>query len=317
VILNEENAEKQPITSAFNLGYNSFSEQEDRMTQDPHPKYPVFVLCGSDPKRRNLLQVLDPEEKYKSKALIPLLGKRVIDWQLEELKESPYVDDLYLIGLSKEDAEFDYPVHYVPSETKAEFPEKLMDGLSYLNSLGIQPNQVVISTSDAPAIRLKHINDFFMQLTKLSEYDFVLGLVPEKNIVDAFPISGRVVGRFLDHQVVPGEMFALSTRAIRIGEEIIRELGRRRRVINRQRRNITLGPIIRFIARKPQTWFFILKYALKLATLNDAERAFSAAFDCKSKAVIIPDAGFGMDMDLPEDYERLKRYIPKIKPVPG
>ena len=184
------------------------------MEAENHPKYPVFVLCGSDPKRRKLLHVLDPEEKYKSKALIPLLGKRVMDWQLEALKESPYVEDLYLIGLSKEDAAFDYPVHYVPSETTAEFPEKLMDGLAYLDRLGIHPDQVVISTSDAPAIRLEHINDFFVQLTKYSDYDFVLAVVPEESIADVFPLFGRVFARFRDHEVTPGEMYALSPKAI-------------------------------------------------------------------------------------------------------
>jgi hypothetical protein len=287
------------------------------MTQDTYPKYPVFVLCGSDSKRRKLLQVLDPEEKYRSKALIPLLGKRVIDWQLEELIQSPYVDDLYLIGLTEEDATFNYPVHYVPSETTAGFPEKMMDGLAYLNSLGIKPDKVVISTADAPAIRLEDINVFFEQVTKFREYDFVLAIVPEESIADVFPLFGRVFARFRDHDVTPGEMYALSPKAIRTGQEIIRDLGNRRRALNRQRSNITLGPVIRYIARKPQTWIFIIKYLLKRATLNDAERAFSAAFNCKSKAVIIRDAGFGMDMDLPEHYESLKTYITKIKQVAG
>ena len=29
--------------------------------------YPVLVLCGRDPIRRELLRVLDPEDKYPSK----------------------------------------------------------------------------------------------------------------------------------------------------------------------------------------------------------------------------------------------------------
>ncbi|KPL06024.1 hypothetical protein AMJ86_10105, partial [bacterium SM23_57] len=171
------------------------------MHQQPHPKYPVFVMCGSDLKRRRLLQVLDPDEKYKSKAMLPFLGKHVIDWQLEELIQSPYVENLYLIGLTEEDIRFDYPVKYVPSETTADFPDKLMDGLAYLNSFGIHPEMVVISTSDAPAMRLEHVNVFFQKLSNFKGYDFVLSLVPEKTIVDLYPQSGRVVARFRDYQV--------------------------------------------------------------------------------------------------------------------
>jgi hypothetical protein len=56
-------------------------------------------------------------------------------------------------------------------------------------------------------------------------------------------------------------------------------------------------------------WFVIIKYLLGIATLGDAERAFTKSFGCKTKAAIVHDAGFGMDMDLPEDYDRLEAYV--------
>ena len=34
--------------------------------------------------------------------------------------------------------------------------------------------------------------------------------------------------------------------------------------------------MISFIAKRPRTWLFIVKYALKLATLEDAEKALPA-----------------------------------------
>jgi hypothetical protein len=274
-------------------------------------------MCGRDAKRRKLLQVLDPEGRYKSKALLPFLGKRVIDWQLDELRLCPYVEDLYVVGLAEEDAPFEYPVHYVPTETTADVPDKLMDGLAYLSSLGKSPHMVVISTSDAPAMQLRSINEFFERLTDYQDYDLVLSLVPEQVIKEWFPQSGRVIARFRDHQVFPGELYALSARAIRTGQAVIHELNRRRREIDRQRQNISVGPITRYLARKPQAWLTLLKFALRRATLEDAERAFSAAFHCRTKAIIIPDAGFGMDMDLPEDYERLEDLVKRTRHLKG
>ena len=112
------------------------------MNQGSNKKYPVFVMCGSDPSRRKLLQVLDPEEKYKSKALLPFLGRRVIDWQLEALRHSPFVENLYLIGLTKEDAPFDFPVHYVPSSTTADVPDTpLYRNAAPLSSSSAEPSQ--------------------------------------------------------------------------------------------------------------------------------------------------------------------------------
>ena len=71
--------------------------------------------------------------------------------------------------------------------------------------------------------------------------------------------------------------------------------------------------MLRFLARRPRTWPLILKFLLKRARLEDGERAFCLAFDCRAKAVIVPDPGFGMDMDLPEDYEKLERYVRRTK----
>jgi NDP-sugar pyrophosphorylase family protein len=273
------------------------------------PQFPVFVMCGRDPQRRKLLQAIDPEGAYKSKALLPFLGKRLLDWQLAALRESPFVDNLYLLGLSEEDAKLDFPVHYVPIETTAEFADKLVAGVDYLANLGNYPDLVVISTCDAPGIQTKDINAFFEQLNADEGYEFILSLVPEDMIEAVFPGSGRVVLRFRDHQLIPGELYALSPRAIRIGQEVIAGISQRRRQINRQVKKINPAPVIRLLAQKPHMWLVIIKYLLGIATLADAERAFTKSFDCKTKAAIVNDAGFGMDMDLPEDYARLEAYV--------
>ncbi len=52
-----------------------------------------------------------------------------------------------------------------------------------------------------------------------------------------------------------------------------------------------------------------------LVTLVCAEGVLCKVFGCKTRGVIISDAGFGMDMDLPEDYERLKAYVQKRKEI--
>lgn len=283
------------------------------MTQKTHPSYPVFVMCGRDAKRRRLLEVHDPEGKYKAKGLLPFLGKRLVEWQLEVLNQSPYVEGLYLLGLSAEDITFDYPVHYVPVETTADFADKLMAGKAYLENLGKSPGMVVISSSDAPGIRLEEVDAFFEALIAHRESEFVVSLVPEQVAEAEFPRSGRVVARFRDYQLFPGELYALSPRAIDLGHEVINELSARRRKINRNKKKVGMGPMLLFVARRPPMWGVIIKYLLGQATLADAEKGFSKAFGCKTKGVIISDAGFGMDMDLPEDYARLEEYVKKIK----
>jgi len=285
------------------------------MPQIDHPTYPVFVMCGSDPNRRKLLEVIDPEKNYKSKALLPFLGKRLIDWQLDELKKSPYVSELYLIGLNEEDAAFEFPVQYVPSETTADFGSKLSQGLEFLESRGEKPEMIVVSSCDTPGIRQQEIDLFFEELARLEGSEFILSLVTEEVVEAVFPSSGRVVAHFRDCDVLPGELYAITPQVIRKQQEIIGSFGMQRRKFNRQVNNIRMGPVLNFIAQKPRTWLFIIKFVLGLATLEDGEKALSAAFDIQTKGVIIPEAGFGMDMDLPDDYERLEEFVRQTKLV--
>ncbi len=271
-------------------------------------RYPVLVMCGRDPRRRRIMEALDPEEKYKVKALLPFLGKRVIDWQLEALRQSPYVEGLYLLGLSAEEVQPDHMVHIIPVETTAGFADKLAAGLAHLHAMGKEPEMVVVSSSDAPAVSSESVNAFLAQLAQLRGYDLVLSLVPEEITEAVFPGSRRAVARFRDCQVYPGELYALSPRAIIQGQAVISELHRRRRLLNRRRNHVSLWPVVSYVARRVRVWP-LLKFLLGWATLQEAERAFSAAFACRTKGIIIADPGFGMDMDLPEDYRRLEEYV--------
>jgi GTP:adenosylcobinamide-phosphate guanylyltransferase len=283
------------------------------MKQETQTKYPVFVVCGEDITRRKLMDAVDPEGKYKSKALLPFLGKRLIDWQMEELRKSPYVSEFYLIGLDESDLAFDYPVHYVPAETNSDFGEKLVNGLDYLKERGEMPELIAISSSDAPAIRVADINAFFEKIGQVSGCEVYISLVPEQAAEAVFPKSGRVVARFKDCRVFPGELFALSPRAIQSQQQVINDLGRLRRKINRKANKISLGPMLGYLAKQPQTWLTLIKYLFGQATLAEGERIVSAAFGCKTRGIIIEDAGFGMDMDIPGDYERLEAYVRHIK----
>jgi NDP-sugar pyrophosphorylase family protein len=279
-------------------------------------QYPVLVLCGSDRKRRKLLTELDPERKYKSKALLPFLGKRVIDWQIEAFQGSPYVKDMYLLGLTEVDAQFEKPVHYIPVAATSRIDEKLVAGLNYLLDHNEDTKTIIVTTSDTPGLETKSINMFFEALENLDgEYDGVVTVVPEQAALREFGTRNRVVARFRDHQVFPGELFALSARAIIGAQKEIKDVSHIRRLFNRQKQNISLGPILRYIARKPGLWLMIIKYLLRNLTLEEAETALSKAFRFRLKAIIIPDPGFGMDMDLPEDYQSLENYVRRTKLV--
>ena len=81
----------------------------------------------------------------------------------------------------------------------------------------------------------------------------------------------------------------------------------------RLRKKRSLGPFLRYIARRPLAWSKLIKIARGKGTLDDAIIAFRRAFRLNAAAPIYDDPGLGLDMDLPGDYERLKDYVKKTK----
>ncbi|MCJ7717992.1 MAG: hypothetical protein MUO54_15935 [Anaerolineales bacterium] len=272
--------------------------------------YPVLVLCGRDVKQRELMEVHDPEGRYPSKVLLPMLGKRVIDWQLEALLNSPYVRDIYLIGLSPAE----YPtsnqnIKHIPINTTTTILEKLTAGSQYIRDSYPEIPHIIVSTGDAPAITTESIDHFFRELHHHDDADVMITGVPEDLTIEFFPDHGRIVGKFNDISIYPGEMFAIRFESLKTLNNIISQLSTRRLKFNRRSDTTKLGPLMRFLARTPRLWFFILKYLLGILSIQEAEAILSKVFNLKIRTAIIRDPGFGMDMDLPEDYQKLSDYI--------
>ena len=283
-------------------------------------KYPLFIFCGRDVKHRELNLVLDPNEKYGLKCLFPMLGKRVFDWQLEELRKSPYVDEIYLLGLTEDMAKFDIPVHYVQVPTVSNLAEKLYAGIKYLREQGKDDTIISASSSDTPGMTVEAINQFYEQADKYRNYDYVQSTVPDEITAITFPSHQRVVAKFKDHHLYPGEMFLMSEHAIIEGHNLIAEISGGRTKIkkrNRGKKTGVLRVLFRIILTTPRIWPSIIKFLLGTLTLAGGEKLVSTiSKGMKVKAIIVEDAGFGMDMDLPEDYETLKKYMSKIKNIP-
>ena len=270
-------------------------------------KFPILLMSGRDRNiRREIMQVLDPEEKYKGKCLLPFLGKPVISWVVEELVKSEYVEGIYSLGVSREDIDFGDQVEYVPVDFFADMHEKYLTGYEYLKAQGKEFNEYIICMADTPAMTVEIIDEFLSQVAKMEGYDFILPLVPYEFAQKWFPNAGRVVGRFRDYQVFPGEMMSYSPKAIIEGQKIIEDIS----VLRRKR---SFWAVAWYVFRRPRTWGKLLKIVLKFAKLKDAVRVLELAFKMKMGYVIIEDLGFGLDMDVPQNYEQLERYMLETK----
>jgi len=275
--------------------------------------YPVLLLCGSDPNRRNLMKVLDPEGLLPSKALLPMAGKRVLDWQLDAMIESPDISDIYLIGLSPDEFPSDLDLKYIQYERNSSILEKIKYGSLILQKAYPDLDHVIVCSGDAPGVTTSSINQFFDIFRQNLDADLLIGVVPEDITLKFFPNHRRVIGKFKDLSVYPGEMYIFRHKIIPIIEDEILQMTLKRRQIDRQKDTSKLVPVLKYLGRKPRLWLLIIKYGLGLLSISELESILSRVYNLKMKAIIIPDPGFGMDLDLPEDYESITEYIKMTK----
>ncbi|TET78921.1 MAG: hypothetical protein E3J43_04075, partial [Candidatus Heimdallarchaeota archaeon] len=150
-------------------------------------KYPVFLMAGRDKERREIMQVLDPEMKYKSKCQLDLLGKPIIQWVIDELEKSKYVDQIYILGLSEEDLQLKGNLEYIPVETTAEVYDKYRVGFDYLIEKERYHDMVIMCGSDIPAVKIESIDEFLQVVSEKDHYDFLWGVVPIEIAEAEFP----------------------------------------------------------------------------------------------------------------------------------
>jgi hypothetical protein len=271
--------------------------------------YPVLILCGSDPNRRELLRVLDPDENYPSKSLLPMHGRRVLDWQLDAICNSKSVIDIFLIGLSQDDFPCPHQIQYLPVSTTTTILEKIIVGSDVIQTKYPDLDHLIISTGDVPGMTTESVDCFFKALEQNIESDVLISGVPEEITSQYFPNHNRIVGRFTDCSIYPGEMMALRHKIIPTLMEEIDQLSRQRRKFDRRSDTSKLIPLFRYLSKKPKLWMMILRYLSGNISIKEIEKKLSAVYQMNFRCVIIPDPGFGMDLDLPEDFQKLSDYL--------
>lgn len=273
-------------------------------------KYPILLLAGRDVERREFLDGLDPEEEYKSKVLYPFLGKTVIEWVIDELLKSPYVEGLYILGLSKEDISVEGPIHFVPVDYQSKVSQKYKAGLDYLIDNDKYHEVVIGCSGDCPGVSVEGINTFFEYIQDKRDHDFILSVVPHEFVKKSFPDSKRAVAKLKDISLTQGEMAMFSPRAINEYQKVMDNF-----TTTDVRKSRTFMSLIKVVARKPSTWFRLFKIARGKGTLKDAIVCFSRAYNLKAAVAIVNDPGLSMDMDLPEDHKKLEEYVSKTKKI--
>jgi GTP:adenosylcobinamide-phosphate guanylyltransferase len=245
----------------------------------------AVVLAGAANAKRLRAVSREPYE-----ALIPVADRRMVDFVVAALEESPSVTRAAVVG----------PVpqlkYLEQGKVKAVLPcagsvmDNLRQGLEWLQPQGY----VLVATSDIPLLTAAAVEDFLKRAQE-TQADFYYSIV-EKGVGEArYPGVKRTYVRLKDGTFTGGNLFLFHPRIVdrvwRLAEEMVRLRKQPLKMCS------LLG------------WGQVLRLVLGQLTIAAVEQRFAEIAGAVGKAVISPYPEVGIDVDKPSDYELVQRFM--------
>jgi GTP:adenosylcobinamide-phosphate guanylyltransferase len=243
----------------------------------PTKQYDVIILAGYTPEP----VPLSVETGQASKALIDIAGRPMISYVIEALRASGCMRRLILVGLTVEDLpglEGGVPVTFVPNHG-----DIIDNSLAALDVLGDAEFALFCST-DIPLLTPEAVRDLLARC-EASGADLCYPIVSRAVMEARFPGSGRTFQQLVDGVFCGGDMYLVRPKVLRANADFGRTLTARRKSTWRLAKALGVGIILRFLTHRLH--------------IHDLEKRVTKILSCTCKAINVPYAELGMDVDKP------------------
>jgi len=254
----------------------------------------AIVAAGGRPAPK---EPLYPYTKGNYKALLDIAGKPMIQWILDALSGSTMIDAVIVTGLPlTTHLEFPRPITLL--ESHHDIFQDIRSGVTRLQEMGILTEHTLLVSSDVPTIT-PQIVDWLITTVQQTDHDFYYPIVERSKMEARFPKSNRTYIHLKDMEVCGGDMIAIrSAVAFRDNPTWTRLVEARK------------SPIKQASLLGIDTLFFILFHLL---TIEKAEVLLSKRLRLKGRALLVPYAEIGMDVDKPHQLEAVREDFTKRK----
>lgn len=221
-------------------------------------------------------------------ALVPIAGRPMAAWVIDALKESGACERIAVVGpeelwqyLRPEDAVT------VPSDSLIENVRRGARSTSMQHPL-------LIATGDIPMLTAESVKAFVAKAQE-APAEFHYPVISKEDVERRFPGNRRTYVRLRDGTFTGGNIVLLdpgsAKRAIAVAEELV--------------------------ALRKKPWrlalkvgmYFMVRLLLGRATVAEAEMRFSRLLGVKAKAIPLPYAEIGVDVDHPGDVPFCERVL--------
>lgn len=239
---------------------------------------PIDAVLLAGRLNEGLLRVVSDETW---EAMVPVGGLPMAAWVGLAALEAPSVGRLAVVGPEELMA-------HLPSERVLRVPpgrhmfENLLRGTDALQPEG----RVLVLTSDIPLVRSRMVEDFVREALD-ADADFCYPIVSRERVEATFGQSRRTYVSVKEGTFTGGNLILVRPEQMRrLADEAGALIALRKRPLGLARR-LGVGFLLRFLLFRPP--------------LQDVERHFSRLFGLTARAIPVPHAEIGVDVDRPED----------------
>lgn len=248
----------------------------------------AVVMAGGIPREG---EPLYPLSQGRSKALLPVAGKSMVQWVMDALAASKHVGRVVVVGLDG-GLRFPREIRYLPNQ--GEFLDNVLLGARTLLESDPQAPYFLFISSDIPAVTGSHI-DWVIEQTFATQDEFYYCVLERKTMEGLFPGCQRTFFRFRDREVCGGDMAVIGMSVFSKDTGVWHKLTEVRK--SRWKTAATVG------------FDVLLLFLLGLLTIDEAVRKASRRLGVSGRVLICPYPEVGMDVDKPFQLDIVNEYL--------
>jgi GTP:adenosylcobinamide-phosphate guanylyltransferase len=252
----------------------------------------AIVTAGGIPEPGEPLYELT---QGRSKALLDMAGKPMVQWVLDAISASQYVGRVIVIGLDETAGlTCEKPLSYL--ENHGSMVANTIAGGQEILRMNPDAEYMLFVSSDIPTITGEMV-DWLIAETKKTDVDVYYNAISKETMDKRFPGSKRSFIKFKDVEICGGDMTIFRTRLIAGEKSMFQQLIAARKNVIKQASLIGWGTLILLLLRQ--------------LTLDGAAERAGRKLGVTAQALRCPYAELGMDVDKPFQLEMLLADLQK------
>lgn len=229
----------------------------------------------------------------KSKALIDLGGRPMVQWIVDALDNAKYVDKIVIVGIDADSGiSAKKPLHFV--ENQGGMLSNLKAGSDKAVELNPEKEHILLVSSDIPSITAE-IVDNVIETTLDSDYDMYYNAVEKSVMETRFPGSSRTFTKIKGMELCGSDVNVIKSWTIVAQEGLWTKLAEVRKSILKQAMLVGLDTLLLLFFRR--------------LDLEGASKQASKKLGINIKMMLSPYAEVAMDVDKAHQFDVLVKDL--------